>query len=283
MPHDGSINEEEKTRDVPRFKSTLEDVDFAVYNFVNDVMDINVKTNKGFRKVPIIWSGSERAFNIKDDDILRDKNGMIILPVVSIERTSVKKNEKSRVIPFSMVDPVGDLKGGYLTINKVIQQDKTRNFANADAYRRRGQENFPLYKNGKNSKVVYETLTIPIPIYVDVGYKIVLRTEYQEQMNDMLVPLIRISNAHKRIMVEHQSNMYEAFFGEDYTISNNISGYENNERKYETSIDLNVFGYLIGDEKNQKQPRVVKRENAVQIRFAKERIVVQDEDGEFRI
>ena len=283
MPHDGSINEEEKTRDVPRFKSTLEDVDFAVYNFVNDVMDINVKTNKGFRKVPIIWSGSERAFNIKDDDILRDKNGMIILPVVSIERTSVKKNEKSRVIPFSMVDPVGDLKGGYLTINKVIQQDKTRNFANADAYRRRGQENFPLYKNGKNNKVVYETLTIPIPIYVDVGYKIVLRTEYQEQMNDMLVPLIRISNAHKRIMVEHQSNMYEAFFGEDYTMSNNISGYESNERKYETSIDLNVFGYLIGDEKNQKQPRVVKRENAVQIRFAKERIVVQDEDGEFRI
>jgi len=282
MPHDGSINEEEKTRDVPRFKSTLEDVDFAVYNFVNDVMDINVKTNKGFRKVPIIWSGSERAFNIKDDDILRDKNGMIILPVVSIERTSVKKNEKSRVIPFSMVDPVGDLKGGYLTINKVIQQDKTRNFANADAYRRRGQENFPLYKNGKNNKVVYETLTIPIPIYVDVGYKIVLRTEYQEQMNDMLVPLIRISNAHKRIMVEHQSNMYEAFFGEDYTMSNNISGYESNERKYETSIDLNVFGYLIGDEKNQKQPRVVKRENAVQIRFARERIVIQDEDGEFR-
>ena len=282
MAHDGSINEEEKTRDVPRFKSTLEDVDFAVYNFVNDVMDINVKTNKGFKKVPIIWSGSERAFNIKDDDVLRDKNGMIVLPVVSIERVSVKKNEKSRVIPFSMVDPVGDLKGGYLTVNKVIQQDKTRNFANADAFRRRGQENFPLYKRDKNDKVVYETLTIPIPIYVDVGYKIVLRTEYQEQMNDMLVPLIRISNAHRRVMVEHQSNMYEAFFGEDYTMTNNISSYENSERKYETSIDLNVYGYLIGDEKNQKQPRVVKRENAVQIRFARERIVVQDEDGEFR-
>ena len=83
-------------------------------------------------------------------------------------------------------------------------------------------------------------------------------------------------------MVEHKSNMYEAFFGEDYTMSNNISNYESNERKYETSIDLNVYGYLIGDEKNQRQPRVVKRENAVQIRFARERIVVQDEDGEFR-
>ena len=66
-------------------------------------------------------------------------------------------------------------------------------------------------------------------------------------------------------------------------MTNNISSYEQNERKYETSIGLNVFGYLIGDEKNQKQPRVVRRENAVQIRFARERIVVQDEDGEFRI
>ncbi len=65
-------------------------------------------------------------------------------------------------------------------------------------------------------------------------------------------------------------------------MTNNISNYETNERKYETSIGLNVFGYLIGDGKNQKQPRAVRRENAVQIRFARERIVVQDEDGEFR-
>ena len=66
-------------------------------------------------------------------------------------------------------------------------------------------------------------------------------------------------------------------------MSNNISSYEANERKYETEITMNVFGYLIGDGKNQIQPRVVRRENAVQIRFAKEKIMVQDEDGEFRI
>jgi len=207
----------------------------------------------------------------------------LFYPIVSIERTSVKKDEKSRVIPFSKLDPIQDLKGGFLTINKVIQQDKTRNFANADAYRRRGQENFPLYKRDKNGKVVYETITIPIPVYVSVGYKIVLRTEYQEQMNDLLTPFIRVSNAHKRIFVQHNSNQYEAFFDEDYAMENNISNYETNERKYETLIGLNVYGYLIGDEKNQKQPRVVRRENAVQIRFARERIVVQDEDGEFRI
>ena len=277
-----SINEEQTSRDVPRFKSELEDVDFAVYKFVDETLDLHTKTNKGFKKVPVIWAGSERAHNIKNDEIARDETGMVILPVVSIERVSVKKDANSKVIPYAAVDPVGDLKGGYLTINKVINQDKTRNFARADAFRKRGQTDFPTYRNKKNKKIVYETLTIPIPIYVDVGYKIVLRTEYQEQMNDILVPFIRISNAHKRVILEHNSNQYEAFIQEDYAIENNISNYTEEERKYETSLDINVFGYLIGDGKNQKQPRVVRRENAVQIRFARERIVVQDDDGEFR-
>ena len=280
---DGSINEEHTSRDVPRFKSSLEDIDLAVFKFFDESMDLQAKTNKGHKKVPVIWAGSERAFNIKTDDINRDKQGMVVLPVISIERVSVKKDDKSKVIPYAAVDPRGDLKGGYLTINKVIQQDKTRNFANADAYRRRGQKNFPLYRKDKNEKIVYETLTIPIPIYVSVGYKIVMRTEYQEQMNDMLTPVIRVSNAHRRIMIDNGSNRYEAFFAEDYAMSNNISNYETNERKYETTIDLNVFGYLIGDGIAQKQPSVVRRENPVQIRFARERIIVQDEDGEFRI
>lgn len=95
MAHKGSINEEEAQRDVPRFKSSLEDIDFAVYKFVDEVMDLSTKTNKGFRKTPVIWSGSERAHNIKDDDIKRDKTGMIILPVISIERSAVKKDEKA--------------------------------------------------------------------------------------------------------------------------------------------------------------------------------------------
>ena len=277
-----SKNEEKTSRDIPRFKSSLEDVDFAVYKFLDETMDISTNTNKGFKKAPVVWSGSERAHNIKNDDINRDKSGMIILPVVSVERTSVKKDEKSRVIPFSKLDPINDLKGGFLTINKVIKQDKTRNFANADAYRRAGQTNFPLYKKDKNGKIVYETLTIPIPIYVTVGYNIVLKTEYQEQMNDMLTPFIRVSNGHRRVIIEHNSNQYEAFLSEDYEMENNISNYEKNERKYETTISLEVFAYLIGDEKNEKRPRVARRENVVEIRFARERIVVQDEDGEFR-
>ena len=282
MANDEKITNEDVERDVPFFKSDLEDIDFAVYNFLNDSMAVNVKTNKGFKKVPIIWSGSERSQNIKTSNIERDSAGQIILPVISVERKSIKKDPSKNVIPYAVVDPVGDLKGGFFTINKVIQQDKTRNFANADSFRRRGDPNYPLNRFSKNNKIVYETLTIPIPIYVEVAYDVVMRTEYQEQMNDLLTPYIRITNGHQRVMISHNNNDYEAFIGGDYNFGNNISNYNNAERKYETTLNINVVGYLIGDTKNQKQPRVVRRENAVEVRFANERIIVQDDDGEFR-
>ena len=275
-------NEEETSRDVLFYKSELEDIDFALYNFLNDTLAIQTRTNKGFRKVPVIWSGSERSQNIKTSNVERDATGQVVLPVISVERKAVKKSEKSRSIPYATVDPIGDLKGGYLTINKVIQQEKTSNFANADALRRKKQLNFPLHRFKKNEKIVYETITIPIPIYVDIEYGLTLRTEYQEQMNDLMTPFIRVSNGHKRVMIQHNLNRYEAFIQENYAASNNISNYPVNERKYETAITINVFGYLIGDGKNQKQPRVVRRENPVQIRFARERVLVDGEDGEFR-
>ena len=278
---EGSINEENMD-DAIRYKSDLEDIDYALYKFVDRQMNVSTGTNKGFEKVPVIWSGAERVYNVKDDSLDRDKIGYLTLPAITIERTTVKKNAKSRVIPYAMIDPADDLKGGALVVNRVISQDKTSNFANADAKRLYGQKNFPMHRKKGNKKIVYETHTIPIPIYVEVSYKIYLRSEYQEQMNDMITPFIRSSNAHKRIIISHNSNEYEAFFDEEFGIENNISNYESNERKYETSIGINVFGYLIGDGKNQKQPRVVRNENVVQIRFARERIVVQDEDGEFR-
>ena len=120
MAHDKSINEEETSRDVTRFSSTLEDIDFAVYKFFDERLELKTRTNKGFQKTPVIWAGAERAHNIKNDKINRDLTGQIILPIISVERHSVKKTDKSRAIPYAAVDPVGDIKGGFLTINKVI-------------------------------------------------------------------------------------------------------------------------------------------------------------------
>ena len=46
--------------------SNLETIDFAFYDFMNETMDIHSRTNKGWKKVPIVWSSPERAFFSKE-------------------------------------------------------------------------------------------------------------------------------------------------------------------------------------------------------------------------
>ena len=53
-------------------KSSLENIDTAVYKFVDDSLNIQVFTNKGLTKVPVVWLGTERAYQIKNDKDLRD-------------------------------------------------------------------------------------------------------------------------------------------------------------------------------------------------------------------
>ena len=84
MAHKGSINEEKTSRDIGRYSSTLEDVDFAVYKFFDERLELKTKTNKGFRKTPIIWAGSERAHNIKNDKTA-DPSAKAIVPALNID------------------------------------------------------------------------------------------------------------------------------------------------------------------------------------------------------
>jgi len=272
---------QELEREISYYKSDLEDIDMAVFNFLDKRLDIQTSTNKGFRKVPVIWAGAERSQNIKREDIPRDKKGNVKYPIIVVERGNINKNLKNKAIPYAALDPQGDLRGGFIEINRVIKQDKTSNFKKADAYRSIDDENRPIYRGDKDGKIVHETLTIPMPIYVEIDYKITLRSEYQQQMNDMLTPIIRVTHGHKRVMISHNRNIYEAFIEDNYNTASNISAYEVNEKKYESGISIKVLGYLIGDGKNQKQPMVVRRENPVQIRFLRERVFVGDIDDVF--
>ena len=129
-------------------------------------------TNNGFKKVPFIWAGAERAFQIKHNRELRDVNGWLIYPIMSMERTGITKDLAKRGAYYAAAMNAPDNKGGSMTVARTIKQDKTANFANADAFRRVSkiagteQRTFPK----KNEKIVYQYMSIPIPVYLDITY-----------------------------------------------------------------------------------------------------------------
>ena len=125
-----------KTKEIPFMPSTLETIDFAIYNWLNDEVDLHTTTRDGFEKVPVIWAAAERAFQVKRDNKLRDQDGALILPLITIERTNVVKDLSRKGTVWANVPPIKDEKGGSITIARRIRQDKTANFANADSWRR---------------------------------------------------------------------------------------------------------------------------------------------------
>ena len=252
--------------------STIENIDRALFEFIDDEMNISCDTNSGFKKVPVNWLSAERAHQIKNNKDIRDENGSLILPLISIERSSISKNPANKGIFQANVPPGLDKKGGSITIARTINQDKTSDFASVDAFKLAKQKTFPR----KNSKVVYQYASIPMPVYVEMMYRVTLRCDYQQQMNQLLSPFITQTGAINHFLLERDGHKYEAFFQDSFSPTSNASGLGNEEKTYQTDIQIKVLGYLIGKDKNQEQPKIVIRENSVDVKFPRERVMTSD-------
>jgi hypothetical protein len=264
--------------DVKKTFPILEDIDTAIYEHINEVFNLHVTNNQGMYKVPVIWTGTERAFQIKNDRNLRDSVGKIKLPLVSIERTSLEK-DKTFKGPIqanlqSLDKGARDYKDGAFQVVSVLNHEKTRNFKNAKV-RQNNNGNLVPSKTKVN---VYDTYYIPIPVYVKVMYSVILRSEYQQQMNDMVTPFISRTGQINHFVMKKDENIFEAFIEPSYDQNNNLGSLGQEERKFETKVTLKVLGFIVGDgSTNEERPKIIKKENVVEIKIPTERAITEEE------
>ena len=256
--------------------STIETIDFAMKDLIDEQFDLHTKTNGGFKKVPVLWISPERSINVKDKNI-RDSVGKLKLPLITIERTSFSKDPtfKGGYQANLMADKTGPR--GYRKhqrkVAKTIAQSPTRKFASADSHRNKDQHHFPR----NNKKVVYEEIYTPIPTWVSVMYTITLRTEYQQQMNDLVTPFATRTGNINALLINKDQHKYEAFIQQNMTYSNNLSNFAEEERAFMTKIEIKVLGYLLGDGINEEVPKIIKKETVVEVKLIRERTIVGDE------
>jgi len=265
-----------KTQEIVFKESTLETIDVAFRDWVKN-LNIHTQTNKGFKEIPIVWVGETRSFNIQNDIRLRDSDNMLILPLITIERTSIAKRLNKKGTVYAGIPEVDDEKGGTITVARLLNQKKSADYANANSWRRDTNTGIRQVNSaGENEQRVYQTITIPIPVYLDIVYKISVHTEYQQQMNDALAVFGTITGGLNYFTIKNDKLRYEAFMQEEFETDNNIGSLGEDERRYVTSISTNVLGYLISAGKNQEKPKIVIRENAVEIKLQRERVFVGD-------
>jgi len=263
--------------------SSLETIDSAIYYYLDEVLNLSCTTNDGFKKVPIVWHGSERPYQIKNNKELRDSVGKLKLPIMSVQRTSVSRDDNFKGGFQATIGEVEDYRGGTVAVTKVIKQDKTRNFANADRLRRsKGRSETG---RGNNSKIVYETITVPVPTYVTCMYDIKVKTEYQQQMNELLPGFV--FDTKNSFLAEYNGHKYEVFIEDNYQI-NNVTDLGSEERVFESTVQFKVLGYLVAEGPNRDRPKITRRENQVEVRISRERVILGDtrpwanDDGKYR-
>ena len=292
MPIKGEIGQDFKP-------STIETIDTAVLKFIED-MNLHVRTNKGFNPVPIIWVGAERTYQLKNDLTLRDSEGLLKLPLMTIERKDITKDPSKSPIPANIPD-FGT--GGLIPVRRRINQDRTVAFKAAQNAKKSGadldvgfeQSEYPrerklptkispmfdLRPANLKEKVVYETVFVPIPVYVTVKYEIHIRAEYQQQMNQLLTPFIaahsRQGRNHRYFSMRHDNHVFEGFIDSNFTNDNNAAKLDEEERIFNTIVNIEVLGYLVGGDVNERGSIEKVYENIVEVKISRERVVLQDE------
>ena len=251
-------------------EATLENIDEAIFNWLKD-KNLQVESNQGFKKIPVFWQTADRAFQVKSDDSIRDENGAIIYPIIYCFRVSAKKDANMRTPFYANMFPEKDEKGGKIVYSKRVKQDKTNNFVGNEVHKRG-----PNFIRKKSNKVVYQIISAPYPISVEVNYKITIKTDKLQHMNTIHQSFMKDGYNNEVFVINaNNKNKYEAWLS---TYDLKVDEFQKEEeRTFETILDIKVLGYIYGAEKNEEKPEVIIRENIVDVKIPRERSMLGEE------
>ena len=278
LPNTGSVG----LREIGMLESNIENIDYSITSWIKTDLELFATTNEGRKQVDILWQTPERAFQIKNDKNLRDDSGALKLPLISIQRTGITKDPARKgSYQAHIFSKKQNGRTGRMTLARRIVKDKTRNFAVASGTRTNTGAALQKHYPRINKKIVIQTLSIPIPVYVNVDYKITIKTEYQQQMNELLAPFITRTGQINSFVMRRNGHLYEAFIEQNFTANDNVATLNEDIRMFSTDINIKVLGYLIGEGENDDRKIVRIDENVVELTFPRESVPLPGESSFF--
>ena len=140
---------------------TLMSIDETIVNYLSDTIKPTVIDNETVRVVPVLYGTPERWSTFRKDGIIREPGSdKAQTPVVMLRRTSVER--------APLTNPS----------NKYLETSWETGWNKRNAY-----DKFAVLNNIRPSRQFHAVI---IPDYVTVTYDVVLWTEYEEQMSDLI-------------------------------------------------------------------------------------------------
>lgn len=259
---------------------TIETVDRAVYDWFDRDVNAHVRSpEEELKKVPVVFASGERWSTARDPRGIRDKNGVLILPIISVRRTNIDRDRNVALALGTETDT--------LTISKRLDR-KTNILQNAI------EERNPA-RRAANDKAVYEVTTIPFPEWFTTGYEIVVQTQYITQMNDILGRIfasIDVQNSFlmpvhlstfEDLSTEERSDLtnyyFVGFMDTSLSDTGNFEEFTDTERIVKYSFNLTIPTYLQLDPEG-KRPAIQRKYTAYEVSFSDERVCFIDDPSE---
>lgn len=191
----------------------LYDVDYAIINYLQDVLLPPIDEDGKYIKIPVIYGNSEKWNSAKKEGIYRDQKGRIQLPLMMIRRSAVAKNQDIAML------------------NRHLYFQSIRAFVKDNRYDR-----FNLL-TGLSPK--YKVYNITMPDFVEITYQGMGWTNYSEHLNEIIESLNWASEEYWG-----DKNQYKFYTTvSDYNIINETT--PDNERINRVEFNLNVKAYLL--------------------------------------
>ena len=155
---------------------TLKDVDSAVINHIKHVMRLKVKNAGEQSDVPVMYANQERWVNVRKNNVLRDKGGAIVLPLIMLRRISVEHNT---------------------SLDVGMEQDVQRKYTNVVRNSSWSKDNrYDRFAVQTGIKPKQENIVTGVPDFVIANYEFIVWTNFIDQMNVISESFIEQDNTY---------------------------------------------------------------------------------------
>lgn len=225
---------------------TLEDIDEAVYYYLDQELNLSVENNGESIKVPIVYGAGERWKTVQADGYYRDKNGKIQVPLIMFKRTSVEKRRD-----------IGNKLDGNRPNLYITEQNR---YSRKNVY-----DSFNLLNDSREP--VREIYQVPVPDYIYANYEAILWTDFMTQNNKLVEAIEYVSDSYWgnkekhlfQVNVDQIQNINELQVGED--------------RLVKANFNFKLAGYLLPDTFKNETQAIKKEFTRAEIKIGSETVI----------
>ena len=223
----------------------IEDVDYGVFNLFNEQIPLYYDLNNETKRVPVIFATGERFALLRRKKPITDRTGALILPLISITRSSLdnvpqKGIANNQMFPEVLARRIAKENMEYRQLNNF------EGFENIKHTSKVGSSGYSLKPDLKDN--IYETIEIPPVKYFGVTYDITIWSSFTQQMNSLLTAIMSsyTLNPGQQFRLESQKGYwFPAFIDSSFNQDTNYSDYTDAERYIKYSMTLHSTGYII--------------------------------------